>query len=51
MEFLEVYRAQLTGNEKQINLYGISNYNLADNIMENIVISEFFKKYELEKIN
>ncbi|KAL4429789.1 hypothetical protein ABPG74_004426 [Tetrahymena malaccensis] len=51
IEFLEMYRSQLTGNEEQMNLYDLSLYNLNHNIVENFVTSEFFKKYELDKIN
>jgi len=51
IECFEVNRSILTKNEETLNLYEISHLELRNNAIEHCVTSEFFKKYELEKIN
>ena len=48
---MEINRSILTKNEETLHLYEVSHLELRNNVIEHCVPSEFFKKFELEKIN
>jgi len=51
IEFLEENRSVLTDNEEALNLFEVSHIHLKNNVIEHCVTSEFFKKFDLDKIS